>query len=929
MVNLLNKIIDVLPEYQKVAIKSLIASRQAELPSMRSRQEEAAAIYNRIKTSLSKVLLKPRYAVPDEKISSSSHNENMEEIFLDLSALYRSIDNLASTTKKQVVTLNSDYEKSKATIEKLINDVKVFALRKQYPEFNEIKLIDFNASSNYSKRQPIAEVNSNTRLLELRPLLNTRVHLPNRTARATKIYTKTYSQGLKGDLSSSFPPQNMVDQRPETFWATLVLADSPVSQLYEKNTTTGDSYQIAVDGPVVEIYFKFSHLERINVVKILPFSEFPIKIIDVSYRPTASSQIFIPLKDFTSATTLDWEELNFEPISAAEVRIVITQENYKKTSYLLPRSLVVNSDIFQRILNLRASKITGSNIFDSDFSTYLLKSINSYESAITALQELYKSSNVDLVIQPNIEYYNNVEQLFQVMFSDISPTLGKSILASAPTAEALQQPDYNPTINLSKYEYLLGLREVEIGYQLYYPTCFYESEKYIPQATISQIEIEVDERHTEFKTQWQDDFRKTSTEWEIDIGAGRKIPLHPKNLIDENGIPSVKDERVFFDLNNNKAFTRLGGYYNSLYRLKKNGDVIMPDTYITERITGAIPKISITLTGQAFDVNSVYTVDYAVDPSSYSINILDRFSSEVVVSPEVHVGLGPDSDIELSKFPFINYEVINLTGYFSKDDSKSEWKFSPPQADVSSGQLYVYPTILDSVGNIVQTGSLMAYAITGVWGTLSGQTPATFSGNANLSLSYFSEMNGVEFGYFVKIMDSSIYGEVASFHSTSGLALKEPIRVTEEQCWRWDSNSTGLVFQGSLESPVSGYLKVDYSLGIGVKTDDQIFALSNVSYNPITVTIGGTTAKNITDYVALAHPAFSIGTNKDNDYQYIQAGKKLYFNQKNNNQEIKVTYNWLSEYVTLMSVLRFNGPINPSLTPKVNEARIFLNNLVI
>ncbi len=929
MVNFLNKIVDTLPEYQKVAIKALIAARQEELTSIRSRQEEAASIYNRVKSNLSKILLKPRYAVSDEKISSDSHNQNMQEIFLDLSSLYKSIDSIASTVKKQVVTLNSDYEKSKAGIQKLINDVKVFALRKQYPEFNEIKLIDFNASSNLSKKQPIAEINSNTRLLELRPVLNSRVHLPNRTARTTKIYTKTYSQGLKGDLSSSFPPENMVDQRPETFWATLILADSPVSQVYEKNTTTGDTYQVSVDGPIVEVYFKFSHIERINTIKILPFSEFPIKIVDVSYRPSNSSQILLPIKDFTEVTTLDWEELNFDPVSAAEVRIIIAQENYKKSSYLLPRSLVVNSDIFQKILNNKASKIIGSNILDSDFSSYLLKSINSYDTAIAALQELYNSSGIDITIQPNIEYYSDIEKLFQSLYSNISPDLGKNILASTPSAEALQQPDYNPTINISKYEYLLGLREVEISYQLYYPSSYYESEKYIPQATISQIEIEVDERHTEFKTPWQDDYRKTSTEWQIDIGAGRKIPIHPKNQKDENGIPSVKDERLNFDLSNNKAFTRLGGYYNNVYRLKKNGDVVMPDKYITERITGAVPSISITLTGQEFDTNSIYTVDYAVDPTSYSINILDRFSSETVVSPETFKGLGSDSEIEVSKFPFINYEIINLTGFFTKEDDRSEWKFTPPQQDVFSGQLFIYPTILDSVGNTVQSGSLLAYSRTGTWGNQSGITPVVFSGNSALSLSYFGELNGVEFGYFVKIMDSSLFGELSSFASTSGLVFKQPITVTEEQCRRWDSNSTGMVFQGSLESPVSGYLTVDYTLGIGVKTDDQIFALTNLVYNPITVTVGGTVAKNITDYVSLTHPAFSIGSNKDNEYQYIQAGKKIYFNQKNNTQEIKVTYNWLSEYVSLLSTLKFNGPINPSVTPKVNEARIFLNNLVI
>ena len=930
MVNFLEKIISVLPSSQKTAIRSLIAAKVAagELGSIRARQEESTLIYNRVKSKLNSVLLSPRYAKAGEKIDSEAHNMNMEEAFIDLNSLYASINNIYLKSKDQSTTLGNDYQKSRATIEKLINDVRVYSLRKQYPQFNEIKLIDFNSSTNSNKKAPSAVVTSDVRLLQLKPLVTTRAHLTNRTARNTKIYTKTYSQGLKGELSASFPPENMVDQKPDTFWGTIVLADAPVSQIYQKNTNTESEFQIAVEGPVVEVYFKFSHIEKINTIKILPFSEFPIKIIDVAYKPSASSQIFIPIKDFTEISTLDWEELNFSPVLANEVKITITQENYKKVSYLLPKSVVVNTDIFQRILKLRASKVIGNSIFDSDFSLYLLSTINSYDSAIESLQKLYSEYDIDLTTQPNIEFYDDVTSLIQMAYGELAPSQAKEIAQSRLSTEVNQQPG-NTVVNITKYEYLLGLREVEINYQLYYPTSYYESEKFVPQATVSELQIEVDEVHTEIETTWQSDYRKTSTEWEVDIGDGRKIPIHPVNITDSvDGIPAVKDEVISFDKKTNVAYTRLGGYYGTPYRLKKNGDVITADNYSSIRITGSIPKIEVTLTGDYFDVNSVYTVDYAVDPSSYNLDILNRFNSEYINSPEVFNEVGTDNEIELSKFPFINYEIINLTNYFQKTD-KADYSFITPQADAFSGQLKILPTILDSVGNVVQEGSLTGLLVTGEWGTQSGVVAPTLSGNPDLSLSYFGEIKGVEFGYFLKVMDSRLFSQIDYFYNEEQFVLKSPIVVTEDQVKRWDSLATGAVLAGQLQSPVTGLLTSDYTIGVGVKSDNNIYALTDITYNPIKITVAGKDAKNITNYYTLIHPAFSVGSNTDSDIQYIQAGKKVYFNQDISGKEIRVYYNWLTEYIKILGTLKFNGPINPNLTPKVNQIRVFSNNLVL
>jgi hypothetical protein len=936
MVNFLETIISVLPNTQKAAIKSLIAAKIAagELSSIRSRQQEASDIYNRIRAKLGKEVISPRYAIEGEKISSSDCNRNLEEAFIDLNSLYSSIDRLSKKTKNQGVSLDNSYIKSQATIQKLINDVRVYGLQKQKPEFNDVRLFDFNSSANASKKVPKADVSFDVRLLQLKPLSKVRIHLSDRTTRNTKIYTKTYSQGIKGDMSISFPVENMVDQKPETFWATAILADAPVSQVYEKGTATGGLQQVGIDGPVVEICFKFSHTERINNIKILPFSEFPITILDVAYKSVASAQIFTPIKQFEQTNGLDWEEINFAAVTADEVKITIAQENYKQSSYLLPRGLVKGTELFNRILKQRASKIYSNYVFDSDLMLYALQTRNSVDSALDVLEELYKVHNVDITVDPVMQYHNEVSEVLKLAYSEITPFQIKEV-TSQYSADSIGQEN-QPLIKVNKFEYLLGIREVEINYVTYYPTSYYESEKMEPQATVSQIQIEVDEEHVEAETSFQTDYRKTSIEWEVDIGEGRRLPIHPINIMDDvDTIPSVKEEVLSFDLASRTAYTRLGGYYSTIYKLKKNGNLIPSEDYSSVRVVGSIPRLKITLSENTpnsesvIDINSVYTVDYAVDPSSYSIDILDKFNSKLIDTPDVFTEVGSDNEITLSKYPYVDYSVINLPAYFQKDSEISSWSFITPQADLFSGQLTIEPKISDNVGNISQVGNITGDLITGFWGTQSGSAPPDLTGDPEISLDYFGESNGIQFGYYLKVMDSNIYAQLDRFVDHDTFELTSPISVTDSQISRWESLASGLVFGGPLTGTVTGALTVDYRIGVGILTDGKPFVLNNIAYTPLTVEVGGREAKNITNYETLVHPAFNLSSTRDSNIEYIQAGNKIYFNQPITNKEIRVNYNWLTSYVSVIGVLKFNGAFNPNLSPKVNQIRVFMNNLVI
>lgn len=928
--NLLNKIISVLPLAQQSAVNSLIARKKKtnEITSLRSQQSEISRIYNSIKSKLGSIILNPRLAIPGEKISSIDHNSNMESIFLDLNALYSNIDQIAKLSLTQSVTLDSEYQKSKAAVEKLINDAKLFSLRKKYIDFNEIKLIDFNSSRNITSLSPKAEVNPKVRLLQPRQLDSSRAHLINRSARATKIYTKTKATGIKGSLYKSFPPELMADQRPETFWSTIVMADGPVNQMYDKQVRSGATSQVEVSGPVVEIYFKFSHVERLNHIRILPFADFPVKIVDIAYRPSINSALFFSIDDFTEVTTLDWEEFNFQSIYTHEIKITIAQENYKQSIYQIPKSIVKNTDIFQKIYDAKISKLIGTELADSDYAMELSRTIDNYETALSILEDVYKLSSIGTTTSTSLEVFYNFTKIISSILSTIDETITKeSILL---VEQENKQDIEDPLVEIRKFEYLLGIREVEMGYAIYSPVSYYQSEKFDLQATLSEVQLEVEEKHIDVKTQWEDAHHKSSVEWNLDLGGGRILPIHPRNLVrDVDNIPAVKDELITFSDVSGSATTRLGGLYSVVYSLKKEGHLIPETEYRVSRIPGPIPKLKIDLTGsQWYDPNGIYTVDYAVDPASYKIEILERYDSEALPTPDSFTEVGSNNEVTLSKFPYINYEVINLTGFFTKNTQDNSWAFIPPQPNITSGQLRIYPTIVDSVGNTVQSGSITGHTVTGIWGSNSGEAPLLLNGNSSLSTSYFGEINGVGFGYFTQLMESSSLYEISGFIGSNTLVFKEPPVVTSAQIQSWASLDTGRVFSGDLSIP-SGYLYADYVLGIGVKTDDQTFALGASSYVPLTVTVGNRIAKNITDYEKFEHPAFSISADKSSEYEYIQAGKTLYFNINPGSLEIKANYRWITDYLTVLAVLRINQRVNPDLPPKVNSFRVLCNNMII
>lgn len=911
---LLQRIIQVLPAAQREAIRSLLSQRKklGDIRTAREEVKEAEKILSEVRGRIGGKVFNPQYAIEGGKISSEDHNKNMEGIFIDLSSLYAEVASIGTASSTRTAAIQSDYLKSRAAVEKLINDARTYSIRRQFREFNEVHIIDFNSARNITTAIPSAQIDPKTRLLELRPITSTRAHLIDRLERVTRIYTNIVGPGIKGELSNNFPPEGMIDQKPETFWGTLVMTDTPTRMEYKLS----DSSKITAHGPVLEVYLRFSHIEQLNVVRVLPFSEYPLKIIDIAYKPNSTSEVFYPVGSFDSEAGLDWIEVNFTKVLAAEIRISVLQENPKQVTYHLPKSLVVNTDLFSQILKAKSKKIVDSSFFDSDLANSIAISRDSYQDAIDDLEKILSSSDLSKSSIEELELNSDLLTSLGIVLGQIDSDQSKDLIDK----DLIRFPPEEEVIEIRKYEYILGIREIEATYELYAPTCHFESDLYLPQATLSTIQIEVDEERIESKNSWGP-FFETSTEWSIDVGEGRILPIHPVNFTGDFLLPAALDERLEFDRSTATAFSRLGSATSDILALRRNGSILPTTGYLATRQTGVIPRMKIELTEDYWDEDSIYTIDYEVSPESYNLDLLSLLSPRSLGEPEVHEDMGPDNDIVLSKYPFIIYDIINRTGNFTKDSNDAVWTYKPPEADISTGHLQIVPTVVDSVNQTLITGSITGYTITGAWGSQSGVPPFDVS---NMNSAYFNDPEG--FAYYIQAQNIRRNFHVSGKIDPTGLLFTEPPVFTQAQIKEFPEGATA---NFDTTGNLTGFLQVEFVLGVGLGVYDQVFAFDNVAYTPIEVTVGGQEAKNISDYETLQHPAFAIANTTDREYQFIHAGRRLYFNQPVNNIEIRVNYQWLTEHIKVLSTLRCNKNLNPDLTPKIDEVRILMNTTIL
>jgi len=478
--------------------------------------------------------------------------------------------------------------------------------------------------------------------------------------------------------------------------------------------------------------------------------------------------------------------------------------------------------------------------------------------------------------------------------------------------------------SISKFEYVLGAKEIQANYVLYAPKALYESAEFETHAIVATATMEVDEFHPLVQST-NGSRPRSSTEWELEFSPDRKVPIYPVNHVSEGLLPVV-NEFLDIDPSNRIGLSRFPSHLNYAV-IRENEEILVAG--IDYNITWTIEfggRLQIDIYEHAFDLNAVYTIDYFALPSSVEVDVLTTYHARRIPSPDTFSeGTDSNDKVTTTYYPFVNYGIVNSTA-FSIDDETNEFIYTEPTGAYTVGKIHVQPTWIATSGEIIPdyliSGNNIIYLVDG--GLLG-------SGNFSiLDVTYSVD----PYRYYLTLENYSIPFEVTSIDGDQQLSIAQ-VPLLRTGVIGDSIDATG--FFGNMLTDIwpmytgvlTGYLEIPYSLQVIYKDGDELFGFDNLSYEPITCHVGGTKAKNITDYVNLEQPAFTVSESQDDELEFIHDGKFIYFNQGIPDTEILVDYKKLTDYIKVNCTLRSNKIVNPSVSPQINEYRLLLNTTIL
>lgn len=872
---LLQQISSVLSKGRRSALKSLINSeiKAGMVSNSGEAKELLATLIKRIAKSTLEPITKFREAIPGERISSEDWNDTQKELYVDMFALYSELNQVDKIASTSFASNLADFTQSKASIIKSLNEIEKYQFLKDNPQYQDLKYIDFSDARNATKRQPKAIVDTDVRKLELGERSRARVQDKRTGESETVVTIKNLGGGITNNLDQSFDTDNMLDNDPRTFWAQLVLTDEVVKHTYQTTSDAGLGTSYTSNGAIGEIEIQFPKTSKVNNISILPFAPYPVRIVDLAYKQNPSESTYRTVPGFTvKEPTLDWYEISFRPVAMSNLIIVLEQENYDKNIYHLPANIVHNQMLW--------SQIAQSEYDDSMFD-FKLDDMN--YGVIKAEPEKLAFLNAVHMVSEEIRYmhfqdvkqkdqYKNMQNFTDAMTSilhKIALPKSKSI-ASLMGSDQPDKPNTPETIEVKKFEYIYGIRSIDISYVRYQPVSYYESPKFNSNATITEIQLEATEIHPEFNDGYTK-FNRTSIEYELEFADNTRIPILPDSaprISTVQGISGykVKDEYLKIPRADEYGYTRFKPLQGSAVVIRKNGMRILLSEY-TFDTSGSFGKLTIV---NNFDSNAIYTIDYWVLPSAVTVNALKVFDSKEFSDGETFTETNTNNAIRLSYYPYTEYEIINNASSWTKLDGESDkWIFEPTKPNYMAG------TVATTNSDTAVTGYL-----------------TDFTSNIDTSIGVTN--------YFRVKNETETY-QIESITNATSMTLA--------------SN-----YAGSTNS------STEYQAGQSYYVDGRRFYFQDNTYEPTRVFVNDVKAFNLTDFEKLENPAFVDDNAVGLEYQYIQAGPFIYFSKPIKQSNIKVFYRWLTQYVKVNITMRCNVNIVTDITPKVDNIKVKIKN---
>lgn len=602
-------------------------------------------------------------SVNPDRITSDDINSNFEAVYMNLFGLYTQLDLMDKTLRSQHQRSLTIRQNIKKAIHRITQDTLQFLYLRDNPEYTEAKFVDFSDVRNFSSERVKAVVDHQSRTLRL-PSVRRDRHTDTRGLDATRLEVEVLSPGTVNASSHSFFPDNALDQDQTSFWAESLLTDEPVHTTFENDS--GSS--VTVPGIVVKASVKFDRPQFVNSVQVLPFSPYPLDIIDIRFDGKSWSGFI------SQPPTFDWLDYIGPRKTAETVDIYFHQKNFTIVDLLIPSFVLGGSKIWDLLVNrdLAAADESGLDIRDSlsNPGTALLSEIRRKISS--DLSERGFSENDQAARVRRI-----VEVVMDVMESDLVLTT----VESASTSESVVRSKF---VEVNKLQYVVGAFSIVVSDVEYAPSADYESPPFAIRSNILSIDFAVDESHSYDES----GFKLTSTEYDIAFGSERSFPILP------TGTSFVDQEWLLVDPASSTG----------LLRFSPSGSI---DLYVDLNYQSSVTPSGRFVPVQDWQPDRLYTVSYVPATGQDTLDVESLFTSTSHI--EYFTGTDDHGMIQLRFYPHISYEIVNDDSRWRRLDSdRGVWIIDPSGSAVTiDGRSYGFASSTLAVPAIFDDRSLL------------------------------------------------------------------------------------------------------------------------------------------------------------------------------------------------------------------------------
>ena len=637
---------DIIPKIQQDRLLEVLKKKYddaGESPDEAVLQSQIEMLIAELKEPLGDPQVHYRPAKKYGKVSSEDYNYTMEEVYVDLGALFKQDNTISKTIKVHQQLNDAVIRDARAALRKVENDVMVYKVIKE----NRTGITDAVYNTFYNDDNKTEEtifsawVDTDTNSIKLPAGMDHSATSLNGLSMA-EISLVHYGGGIRGTLETEeHRKEKAIDESLDTFWGEVILTDEPIRQVYD-----GETYF----GTICEITITLFRTELINYIKYTPFTNYPLSVIKIEYRDTVNSA-WTDL-DIESQSSVMAMEFNFNEVIAKEIKIVINQVNPSINTYKLPKQSINNAELWQQIVDREYSIST-----ETDEPIQATQDMIDYISGWRAYSDAVESYKNTLKKLGQPANYINTESFSETIFDATTQEISKA-------QEGIENPlrmdlygkktEYtDELVEVRKYEYVYGAYDIDIKKIWYVDHGEYISPKYTSNGPILESELDVAEA--------------------LPSGTSIEYSLSTRDNEWKNVMPSgmyINQERLDIDSRNITGILRFPA--SGVDYLYRNNDLIPAHDYSYTQSTREVE-----LDSSWYVATAIYTASYEpigisdVTPSGVVID----FSKDALI-PAIETYTGSDSrqyKIELDHYPYVNYDIVNDTSKANATIPKFEY----------------------------------------------------------------------------------------------------------------------------------------------------------------------------------------------------------------------------------------------------------------